>query len=159
MPPQSGNDGGNNTGKQKMNLFRCGPTARIFSTITLRSRRLLSGFKSQKPFNLQILEGQFWLQHQGFHFAPTASNWTIRMAIFAPWTPQQVENLNRWQNAGHVHPFTCPNDHDDRVLVADEDGWHCPTCDYAQNWAHEWMLSGPPDNPFYGTRPASGTTS
>jgi hypothetical protein len=24
-------------------------------------------------------------------------------------------------------------------LVAREDGWFCPECDYRQYWAHEWM--------------------
>lgn len=28
----------------------------------------------------------------------------------------------------------------DRLLVATPDGWTCPTCDYTQGWAHEFML-------------------
>lgn len=62
--------------------------------------------------------------------------------IIAPWTPEQVEQLNKWQQAGFVHPFTCPNDHlcDDDILIATIGGWLCPSkCGYYQNWAHEYM--------------------
>ena len=39
--------------------------------------------------------------------------------IEAPWIDEQVANLNRWQQAGYVHEFICPNDHEDsRVLIA-----------------------------------------
>lgn len=60
--------------------------------------------------------------------------------LFAPWTPEQVQHLNEWQMAGFVHPFTCRNDHKgDRILYAKEDGWHCWTCDYRQDWCHDFM--------------------
>lgn len=73
--------------------------------------------------------------------------------IEAPWTDVQVENLNRWQQSGHVRPFTCPNHHDDsRVLIAKPDGWHCPGCEYTQTWAHAGMVLGPPPDPFQGLR-------
>ncbi|BBZ93135.1 hypothetical protein BRDID11004_59660 [Bradyrhizobium diazoefficiens] len=73
--------------------------------------------------------------------------------IEAPWTDAQVENLNRWQQSGHVHPFTCPNHHDaSRVLIAKPDGWHCPGCEYTQTWAHAGMVLGPPPDPFQGLR-------
>lgn len=29
----------------------------------------------------------------------------------------------------------------DRELVATINGWICPTCDYTQDWAHEFMAS------------------
>jgi hypothetical protein len=60
----------------------------------------------------------------------------------APWTPEQVEALNRFQQRGDVHAFTCLNDHGDlgRTLLATEQGWICPHCDYTQNWAHSLML-------------------
>jgi hypothetical protein len=65
--------------------------------------------------------------------------------VEAPWTDEQVENLNRWQRAGHVHEFTCPNDHPaSRVLVARKDGWYCPGCVYTQTWALDCMVEGPP---------------
>lgn len=67
----------------------------------------------------------------------------------APWTVSQTVKLNEWQAAGHVHPFTCPNRDDGKhedgaVLVASTGGWFCPYCKYAQDWAHEFMLEGPP---------------
>lgn len=65
--------------------------------------------------------------------------------IEAPSTDQQVTNLNRWQHAGHVHEFTCPNDQ--TILTAHNDGWHCFSCPYTQTWAHDAMIEGPPDPP------------
>jgi hypothetical protein len=63
--------------------------------------------------------------------------------IRAPWTPEQVDALNRFQSRGGMHPFTCGNnDHDvSIVLLAHPDGWHCsaPPCDYRQDWAHAFM--------------------
>jgi hypothetical protein len=74
--------------------------------------------------------------------------------IFAPWTPEQVDALNRWQRAGTVHPFT----HDcGTVLRATPEGWRCddigcPETDeeldqhprVVQNWAHAFMVEEPP---------------
>jgi ribosomal protein S27AE len=60
----------------------------------------------------------------------------------APWTPEQVAALNDFQQRGEFHPFTCPTRYDNGthvVLVAHEDGWHCPACDYRQDWAHDFM--------------------
>lgn len=66
------------------------------------------------------------------------------MTIHAPFTPEQVRRLNEYQHAGQFHPYTCGNCRDnlgtengmnDRLLVATEQGWECPTCDYTQNWA------------------------
>lgn len=59
------------------------------------------------------------------------------------WTDEQVEKLNEYQTKGHMHPFTCGNDHDgERVLVATRQGWVCPSCSYTQDWAHEFMFEG-----------------
>jgi hypothetical protein len=73
----------------------------------------------------------------------------------APWTPQQVAALNRYQASGFAHPFTCGNRSRDThptiangdfgVLVATEYGWKCPDCDYTQDWAHDGMLNEPID--------------
>jgi hypothetical protein len=69
--------------------------------------------------------------------------------IEAPWTDEQVEALNRWQAAGHVHEYTCPNNHaGSRVLVAKNDGWHCPSCVYKQTFAYDQTFKAPPPNPF-----------
>jgi hypothetical protein len=65
------------------------------------------------------------------------------MSIEAPFTPEQVKALNNYQHLQRFHPFTCINQHDseaERILVADADGWHCPTCDYRQAWAHPSMV-------------------
>lgn len=76
--------------------------------------------------------------------------------IFVPFSPEQVQHLNEYQcavNGGMpFHPFTCRNRGDghhgeeggDRgVLIATEDGWVCPHCDYTQNWAHADMAKQP----------------
>lgn len=61
----------------------------------------------------------------------------------ALWTYEQVANLNAYQRAGVMHPFTCGNEHDgERDLVATVRGWICTCCDYTQDWAHDFMLDG-----------------
>jgi hypothetical protein len=62
--------------------------------------------------------------------------------IDAPFSPDQVYALNRFQNAGITHPFTCIF-HSDEPLVAQTDGWHCPICPYHQTWAWKEMLVDP----------------
>lgn len=68
--------------------------------------------------------------------------------IYAPFTPEQVRNLNLMQACRHMHPFTCGNrgdgnhdrhDNDLGSLVATVRGWICVYCDYTQDWAHEFM--------------------
>lgn len=60
--------------------------------------------------------------------------------IHAPFTPDQVDALNRWQQQGDVHPFTCHNVHEgSRTLIAKPSGWECPGCEYRQYWAHRFM--------------------
>lgn len=66
--------------------------------------------------------------------------------IYAPWTDEQVKNLNAWQKDETVHPFTCGGDRGDKahkdgegVLVATRKGWKCPYCPYTQIWAHAFM--------------------
>lgn len=73
--------------------------------------------------------------------------------VFAPWTDEQVADLNEWQHLGFVHEFTCGNEHEgDRVLAATNEGWNCPTCDYTQNWCHDFMLdSKKVKKDFYST--------
>lgn len=64
--------------------------------------------------------------------------------IRAPFTAEEVEALNAWQQR---HPFTCGRCRDasawpltsQHELVATKDGWVCPTCDYTQDWAHDFM--------------------
>lgn len=62
--------------------------------------------------------------------------------LFAPFTPEQVERLNRYQVEASMHPFTCANrdSHSEgAVLTATVDGWVCGECDYTQTWAHRFM--------------------
>ena len=46
------------------------------------------------------------------------------------------------------HEFTCGSDlcpgagDVPAVLVACEDGWHCPACTYTQDWAHGPVADG-----------------
>lgn len=68
-------------------------------------------------------------------------------SVKAPFTEEQVKSLNAYQRSGYFHPFTCGNDncphkrHEHSVLYAKTDGWHCPNCNYTQNWAHVWMAN------------------
>lgn len=70
--------------------------------------------------------------------------------IHAPFSPAQVEALNRFQKDGRYHPFTCPGEDaecrmDQRELIATPAGWICVCGAYKQSWAHSWM-AGHPDN-------------
>lgn len=76
--------------------------------------------------------------------------------IKAPWTDEQVKALNDWQKRPTFHPFTCgaiephpvgpPGSETfryvetNRTLIAFNDGWHCPTCSYTQDWAWDEMF-------------------
>lgn len=71
--------------------------------------------------------------------------------IEAPWTDEQIEGLNHFQQAGYFHPFTCGNrdsnthpwrdgEPDFGLLVATKDGWICRDCEYKQYWAYSLML-------------------
>lgn len=64
--------------------------------------------------------------------------------INAPWTSEQVDALNRFQQEGGMHPFTCGALHSSGqspVLDATHSGWICPdsSCEYTQDWAHAFM--------------------
>jgi hypothetical protein len=69
--------------------------------------------------------------------------------VAAPWTDDQVANLNWHQTARLFHPFTCGRreHHPDNegVLVAERDGWVCPAdgCGYRQGWALPHMTKPP----------------
>jgi hypothetical protein len=83
--------------------------------------------------------------------------------IRAPWTSEQVAALNRFQQLGRMHPFTCGTPehlYDSPVLVAAEDGWHCPTgCGYRQVWAHAFMADPSMWPKPFGERPAPGVAT
>lgn len=66
------------------------------------------------------------------------------------FTPEEVVSLNQYQQAHIFHPFTCGSGNrtdaahldGEGILVATEEGWICPYCDYKQNWAHPFMKDG-----------------
>ena len=68
--------------------------------------------------------------------------------IFAPFTDEQIELLNRYQKNVAVHPYTCGsgNRKDEKhldgegVLVAVREGLKCLFCDYRQDWALDGSL-------------------
>lgn len=70
--------------------------------------------------------------------------------IRSPFTPAEVEALNKWQRdpVPVMHPFTCPgSDMEgcpmlDRVLIATAAGWICSCGRYKQDWAHAYMAGG-----------------
>jgi hypothetical protein len=73
------------------------------------------------------------------------------MIIHAPFTEEQVKNINEYQVDGMMHPFTCPCDHDDFVdgevaadhlLIATKENLYCSDCDYQQYWVHDFMADG-----------------
>jgi hypothetical protein len=72
--------------------------------------------------------------------------------IFAPFTFEQTENLNRFQQNGIMHPFTCGGERTDKwhldgegVLLATRGGWLCLFCGYKQDWCWEFMTKDQPE--------------
>jgi len=63
--------------------------------------------------------------------------------IDAPFTPEQVHNLNEFQRYAGLHPFTCHSS-EHGSLIATCKGWICRNaeCDYEQKWAHDFMADG-----------------
>jgi hypothetical protein len=65
------------------------------------------------------------------------------------FTDDEVAALNEYQHSGLMHPFTCGNrkniqeTHADGegILVATNEGWICPFCNYKQYWAHPFMMN------------------
>lgn len=73
--------------------------------------------------------------------------------IETPWSQEQVNNLNDYQQKGCFHPYTCDrkapecevdkgpietkDPSKDGVLIATQDGWVCPCGKYKQNWAQK----------------------
>ncbi|MFJ3200968.1 hypothetical protein [Streptomyces sp. NPDC086989] len=67
--------------------------------------------------------------------------------ITAPWTSEQVQALNDYQERGDMHPYTCGALHPSGrspVLDATHSGWVCPdpACGYTQDWA--WAIATRP---------------
>ena len=67
--------------------------------------------------------------------------------IKTPWTAEQIRVLNLYQKSGLMHPYTCGFNRTDEkhldgegVLIATENGWICPYCNYKQDWAKKMSL-------------------
>ena len=73
---------------------------------------------------------------------PAETNGELMLDVWrAPWTDEQIELLQSWQDSEVVHPYTCGNCdpplRDEEPLVPTPQGWVCPHCDYTQDWALE----------------------
>jgi hypothetical protein len=89
--------------------------------------------------------------------------------IEAPFNIDVVQALNEYQtstgDSRPMHPFTCGNRSepghsseggDLGLLVATDDGWVCPFCEYTQQWSHAFMAdrkAGIPPFPWDKTTP------
>jgi hypothetical protein len=61
----------------------------------------------------------------------------VSEVVRAPWTPEQVDALEKRQIRADRHPYTC-GEHSSLPLVPTRLGWMCwkPGCSYRQDWAH-----------------------
>jgi hypothetical protein len=61
--------------------------------------------------------------------------------VKAPFTDEQVRILNKSQEMGYQHPYTCQCS-GENILIATNAGWVCPKkCGYTQDWAHKFSLN------------------
>lgn len=75
--------------------------------------------------------------------------------VRAPFTDEQVIALQKWQDAGVIHPFTCcshdgcerSSREDHGVLIPTKEGWICPCGKWKQDWCHDFMIK-PVVDPF-----------
>lgn len=61
----------------------------------------------------------------------------------APWTPEQVKCLERWQSCTYVHPFTSESGPDGEQvnLIPTTEGWvKTIGGPVIQTWAHLFMV-------------------
>jgi len=68
-----------------------------------------------------------------------------------PFTPEQVESLNKYQNEGRCHPFTCRFDGDQKHIMYE---FHkdCPDGNYEEYIAEQKELGVPfPEMAFNST--------
>ena len=59
------------------------------------------------------------------------------MKVYAPWTLLQIEALEKWQEDGTKHPYTCECG---ELLVPFTKGWYCDRCGMRQDWCHDFSL-------------------
>jgi len=59
--------------------------------------------------------------------------------VCVPWSDEQVESLNHYQECGWLHPFT----QDGVTLVATNSGWVTEKLGpVVQDWAYDFMVNG-----------------
>lgn len=94
--------------------------------------------ESQEPppwFRHQVREAEDLVYREFGEGAPVED-----LDVKAPWTSEQVENLNEYQVSGFFHPFTSM---DGLTLIATEAGWVEEAGGrVVQDWAHKWMADG-----------------
>ena len=56
--------------------------------------------------------------------------------LTAPWTDEQVETLQKWQEDDTKHPYTCICG---ESLTPYNSGWKCEYCGHTQDWC--WNFS------------------
>ena len=59
----------------------------------------------------------------------------IKMLI-APWPPEIVQALEKYQSNLMYHPYTCGKN-SNHILKPTEIGLVCEECNYTQNWCHQ----------------------
>jgi hypothetical protein len=57
--------------------------------------------------------------------------------VRAPWTDEQVEMLDKWQDDGTKHPYTCICG---ESLTPYNEGWICEYCGHKQDWCWKGSL-------------------
>lgn len=77
------------------------------------------------------------------------------MIVKAPFTQEQIDNINDYQKGGRFHPFTCMSYNNCKreenkwgELVATRDGLVCPCGKYKQDWVHDMMTQKQEPSPF-----------
>lgn len=61
--------------------------------------------------------------------------------VQAPFTTEQIDKINKFQNLSWFDVFVCQyNKCDKQLLVAKLEGLYCKNCTYTQYWVYEYML-------------------
>lgn len=79
--------------------------------------------------------------------------WRGLFLVRAPWSPQQVEALRRWQADDMVHPYTYDDPKRGRVkLTPTSEGWVAHVGGpVVQRWAHDFSTTWEPTAPLPAT--------
>jgi hypothetical protein len=63
----------------------------------------------------------------------------VRDVVHAPWTPEQVAQIQAFQDNPMFHELTCST-HSGQSLEVTADGLECSACDYRQTWVPSAVL-------------------